>query len=211
MVDTAAIERTRRALHAVAENVLAGPQYRASGTIRLRVVPGGFATVREPDLRVEGAELVLPDRRLPIGGATSAALAGVLGVEAAPPGIYRDGSGVVPEEVLEADPDAAAWIADCYLRGDAALRLLAPEQEPVLWPEHFDVGITVDAVNYGISPGDRYHVEPYAYVGPHELRAGAFWDAPFGAARSMRTLATADDVLAYFAEGQAAAAADPRA
>jgi hypothetical protein len=33
--------------------VLAGPQYRRSGTIRLRVTPGGFATVAEPSLRVD--------------------------------------------------------------------------------------------------------------------------------------------------------------
>ena len=40
---------TRRALHGVAEYLLAGPQYRASGTIRLRVSDGGFATVAEPE------------------------------------------------------------------------------------------------------------------------------------------------------------------
>ena len=36
---------TRRSLHGVAELVLAGPQYRATGKLRLGVVPGGFATV----------------------------------------------------------------------------------------------------------------------------------------------------------------------
>ena len=39
-------------------------------------------------------------------------------------------------------------------------------QTPVLWPEHFDVGITLDKVNYGVSPGDDDIPEPYAYVGP---------------------------------------------
>ena len=35
---------TRRSLHGVAELVLAGPQYRATGRLRLGMVPGGFAT-----------------------------------------------------------------------------------------------------------------------------------------------------------------------
>ena len=36
----------------------------------------------------------------------------------------------------------------------------------VLWPEHFDVGIDANEVNYGVSPGDASCPEPYAYVGP---------------------------------------------
>ena len=36
---------TRRSLHGVAELLLAGPQHRAHGTIRLRVTPGGFGGV----------------------------------------------------------------------------------------------------------------------------------------------------------------------
>ena len=51
------LTRTRTALHGVAELLLAGPQYDASGTIRLRVVAGGIATVAEPDLRLVGTEL----------------------------------------------------------------------------------------------------------------------------------------------------------
>lgn len=37
---TADLRTARRSLHGVAELVLAGPQYRRSGTIRLRVSPG---------------------------------------------------------------------------------------------------------------------------------------------------------------------------
>ena len=48
---------TRRTLHAVAELVLAGPQYRATGKLRLGVVPGGFATVLRPELRVVGGRV----------------------------------------------------------------------------------------------------------------------------------------------------------
>jgi hypothetical protein len=65
--------------------------------------------------------------------------------------------------------------------GRQALKRLFPDEEAVLWPEHFDVAVTVDEVNYGISPGDAEHPLPYAYVGPWTPRAGAFWNEPFGA------------------------------
>ena len=41
-VDPGTLTATMLALHGVAELLLAGPQYRASGTIRLRVEPGGL-------------------------------------------------------------------------------------------------------------------------------------------------------------------------
>jgi hypothetical protein len=90
-----------------------------------------------------------------------------------------------------------AWFA----RGDDALRWLAPGVEPVVWPEHFDVAVTLDEVNYGVSPGDGYLDEPYAYVGPHTSRAGAFWNAPFGAARPAAEL-DGDALRAFFADGR---------
>ena len=48
---------TRRQLRGVAESLIAGPQYRTAGTIRLAVRPGGFAGVAIP-LAVHGTELV---------------------------------------------------------------------------------------------------------------------------------------------------------
>ena len=44
-MDEQVLVATRRALHAVAEQVLAGPQYRSAGTIRLNITPGGFGQV----------------------------------------------------------------------------------------------------------------------------------------------------------------------
>jgi hypothetical protein len=70
----------------------------------------------------------------------------------------------------------------------------------VLWPEHFDVAITLDEVNYGASPGDGYLGEPYAYVGPFEPREGEFWNAPFGAARPLRELD--GEITAFFRAGR---------
>jgi hypothetical protein len=69
----------------------------------------------------------------------------------------------------------------------------------VLWPEHFDLGVTLDEVNYGVSLGDGYLAEPYAYVGPWQPRTGPFWNAPFGAARPLRDV---PDVAGFFAEGR---------
>ena len=58
---------TRHSLHAVAERLLAGPQYRETGEIRLQVTPGGFGQFTGP-LRVEGAEIVGPGTRVPLRG-----------------------------------------------------------------------------------------------------------------------------------------------
>jgi len=60
-------------------------------------------------------------------------------------------------------------------------------------------GTTVDEVNYGVSPGDDHLPEPYAYVGPWTPPTGAFWNAPFGATR---TLAELSDVLEFFTAGR---------
>ena len=184
------LQATRRALHGVAELVLAGPQYDRSHTIRLRITPGGFGTVAEPDLRVEGAHLVADGLRLPLKG-TCSGLAEAAGLQVRSlSDVYHDGSGVTPDEAIETDPDAAQLIADAFARGDRALREFAPGQTPVLWPEHFDLGVTIDEVNYGISLGDRHFAEPYAYVGPWERRTGSFWNTPFGAACSPTSTST---------------------
>jgi hypothetical protein len=195
------LTQTRRAWHSLAELVLAGPQYRAGGTIRLRVVPDGFATVVAPDLRVAGGYLMVGAAALPIDGSTPALLAAAAGVAVgAPDGLYHDGSGVAADEVLALDEAAAAVLADAFGRGDAALRAFAPDATPVLWPEHFDVGITVDKVNYGVSPGDGYLARPYAYVGPHGgPPAGEFWNAPFGAAKPVSEV---PDLVAFFQAGR---------
>ena len=191
---------TRRSLHAVAEQVLAGPQYRDSGTIRLRVVPGGFGQVKGP-LRVEGCELVTGDRRIQLVG-TIADVAAAAGVEAGvPEGLYSDHADLGAGDELAVDPAAAGVLAEWFARGDAALRAFADE-EPVIWPEHFDLAIATGEVNYGISPGDGGHAGPYAYVGPWNPREGAFWNASFGALRAADELPDADAVAAFFAAGR---------
>jgi hypothetical protein len=197
----------RRALHGVAELLLAGPQHAAGNGIRLRPVPGGFATTAAPDVRVQGVEVVAGSVRVPIRG-TYAELARQLGVQARRlDDAYPGGPGVAPDDgIVPVDPGAAAVVADTFARGAAALGELAPDQTPVLWPEHFDLGVTLDEVNYGVSPGDDAIPTPYAYVGPHEPRTGDFWNRAFGAARSLRELPDVAAVVAFFQEGQARAA-----
>src|SRR5690349_6626388 len=135
-MDERILVATRRALHAVAESVIAGPQYRTEGTIRLKVTPGGFGGTRSA-LRVEHTALVWPGGRAPLAG-TCRQLAEAAGVQVGPPeGLYRDGSGVGPDEPFAPDPVAAEHLAGWFARGNAALRTLG---DPVLWPEHFDLG-----------------------------------------------------------------------
>jgi hypothetical protein len=203
--DPAALAKSRRSLHAVAELVLAGPQYRRSGTIRLKVTPGGFATVTDPEVRVDGVRLVAGDGQWSIAGHSCAELAEAIGRPLSSlKDVYHDATDVSEVEPLDLHPAAAGLLMRCWVAGDEALRRLAPGETPVLWPEHFDVGIRLDDVNFGVSPGDVHIDEPYAYVGPPTPRTGAFWNQPFGAARPMRDLGDADpaQVLAFFAEGR---------
>jgi hypothetical protein len=87
--------------------------------------------------------------------------------------------------------------------GHDALIAFAPAETPILWPEHFDVAIRADDTNYGVSPGDGFSEEPYAYVGVSARPAGdPFWNAPFGAALPLRELSDVTTLTAFFTEGR---------
>lgn len=204
-MDDERIARTRRSLHAVAELVIAGPQHRAAGTIRLRATPDGFGAVASP-LRVEVAELVWVGGRTALTG-TCRSLADAAGVDVgAPDGLYHDHAGLGPDDDLIVEEAAAGLIAEWFARGDSALRSFEPDIGPVLWPEHFDLAITLDEVNFGVSPGDAAVPHPYAYVGPWTPREGRFWNVPFGAVRTMEQVADHHVLAAFFAEGRERAA-----
>jgi hypothetical protein len=197
------LDRTRRDLHAVAELVLAGSQYLATGRIGLRVSPGGFRTAAQPDLRVVGTDVVAGGARYPISGGSARSLAAAAGAIARGlEDVYGEGSGVALEQELAVDPAAARRISDAFEMGEAALRLVAPDEDPTLWPEHFDVGIRVGGVNYGISPGDGRLGEPYAYVGVDPVPDDPFWNAPFGAARPMAGFADIAAVRDFLLDGR---------
>ena len=206
--------QTLMSLHGVAELLLAGTQRRANRSIKLAVTDDGFATGPLPRppwrLAVRGTDLVVGDDLLvlPLHG-TFADLAANAGVACAPPAdAYPPASGCKPGDRMHIDHAAATDLLRALKIGDAACRSMATAYtsanppEPILWPEHFDVGITLDAVNYGVSPGDDSIPEAYAYVGPHTARKGKFWNQPFGAARPMTEFADAEAVVAFFEEGR---------
>lgn len=192
---------TSRQLHGVAELLIAGPQYREHGTIRMRVTPGGFGGVAS-GVAVDGVDLVYPAGRVPLVGRVGdvAVAAGIDG--GAPAGLYADGSGMSMDDELNLDPATAAVLIEWFALGGHALREFAPDVEPVLWPEHFDLGIAVDEVNYGVSLGDSEHPSPYAYVAPWTPRTGEFWNASFGALRAADEFDSATAMAAFFAEGR---------
>ena len=196
---------TRRQLRGIAESLISGPQYRASGTIRLAVRPDGFTGVAI-SLAVHGTELVWPNGAAPLAGPLSA-IADAAGVDAgAPQGVYDVVDPLAPDAVLDIDSDAAEWIHRSHYAGGHALKHVLVEQHPVLWPEHFDVAVTEDEVSYGVAAGDEYHPTPYAYVSPWAKPTGAFWNSPFGALHPLNPGYDVDDltssIVGFFERGR---------
>jgi hypothetical protein len=208
---------TREALHQVAEQLVA-PARKPDNEIALRQTPGGFGTPPFPfeganvQVHVEGAELVLDrdgeSERVPL---TSLSEAGAtLG-----PALLADG---VPDdtEPLEIDPVAAERLAEFYAFADEVLRELRESLPPGdvpsdinLWPEHFDIAFEAGEeaagkrANYGASPGDEAHDEPYLYIGPWTAEvSGDLWNAKGfpGAELSYSDLVAADDQHATASE-----------
>ncbi|MDT5079015.1 MAG: hypothetical protein QOJ80_3652 [Mycobacterium sp.] len=179
-MDSDAYVSTRRQLRGVAESLIAGPQHRATGTIRLAVRADGFVGVELP-LAVHGVEFSWPDGSAPLSGRVGD-VAEAAGLQYGPPdGVYEITDPLAVDAVLNIDPAAAELVHRSLYAGGYAIKQVFPEQHPVLWPEHFDVAVTEAEVNYGVSAGDDQHPTPYAYVGPWTPRTGPFWNAPFGA------------------------------
>ncbi len=217
----ASYESTRRALHAVAEHVLAAALHQATGRIGLRVTQGGFGTPVFPrdgidhQVRVEGVELVVRDRdgerRAPLR--TVAEATAFAGVEpGGPAGVYTLVTPLEPDVELAIDAASAAVVHRWFDRIGAALAELAarhPDDEPSpaqLWPEHFDLAISMAEVNYGGSPGDDEHPGPYLYVGPWDLDRSAhpLWNESFGMSRSSSEVGDVAAAVALFEAGRTA-------
>jgi len=219
---------TRDALHRVAEHVLAPVRYADDRGIRLTAHPGGFGTPPLSDgrrVRVDGTTIVIDA----LDGAKTAELdtigsaAAFVGVEPGlPSGLYQPATTFVADAPLLLDAQCAAVLAAWYALTAGAIERFAAEvadaspSAVVLWPEHFDQAIsTEDAderarANYGASPGDEGHPEPYVYVGPWSPvdPADPFWNATHfnGAVLPMSALVSsanpADDVLAFLRSGR---------
>lgn len=182
---------TVEGLHRVAERIVA-PARKPDNEISLRATPGGFGTPVfefegvEHQVRVEGAELVHSmdggERRAPLDSLATAAAAVS---ELLPAGVELD------DDPLGVEEDSSWALGAFYAFAAAALTELAAEADPVdaptlprLWPEHFDVAIELGSetdgvrANYGASPGDEDHGEPYLYVGPWTAEvSGELWNA----------------------------------
>jgi hypothetical protein len=162
----ATFAETRGALHRIAEAVVA-PARQPANEIALRYTRGGFGTPffeqdgADCQVRVEHGELV----RLSGNEETRESLPGV-------------------------DPATATALGDFYGLACSVLEQLRadePEGDPSivqLWPEHFDIAIELGSeaagkrANFGASPGDDQHDEPYLYVGPWTLEvSGEVWNA----------------------------------
>jgi hypothetical protein len=136
------LARTREALHAVAERVLAPARVRATGTaIALEATPGGFGTPPFPGggrVRAQGAELVV---EAPDGSERQAAITTLRGA-ARLAGLDAD---ELSGEALDVDRGAADFLGDFYAFATAeleSLRANAEDPSPIhLWPEHFDVAL----------------------------------------------------------------------
>ena len=172
---------TVAALHSVAEQIVA-PARKPDNEIALEATPGGFGTpvfdhdgVRQ-QVRVDGVDLVRTaggEQRH--SGLTTLEEARQLVADLVP-------GGPLSGEPLNVDPEAAERLADWYAFGAATLEAIADATAtPVrLWPEHFDLAIEMgdERANYGFSPGDEQHPEPYAYVGPWTAElSGDLWQA----------------------------------
>lgn len=196
---------TRHSLHLLAERVISPLRVQVTGNeIALQVRPGGFGT---PDLPQGGWVGVIGTEVVRVGefGEERRARISSLADAAVLVGLH----GGVEDAHLEVDGEQAARLAEAWAIGDAALRQMDGEElEPIhLWPEHFDIAFVEGAgaarANYGVSPGDDDHDEPYAYVGPWEAPddGDAFWNAAaFPGAEA--PVESVEQVLAFFLAGQ---------
>ncbi len=212
MTSSHGTEPTRQSLHTLAEAVLAGPQHARAATIRLGVRTDAnetsIITTKPPEVRLNAAGLHGPAGSVALNAITTARAAGAaIGVPVARAGIYGDTSGVELDDPLTIDPDLARALLGWFGLGAQALAGFAPEHAAVLWPEHFDLAVSVGTVNYGISAGDATHSDPYAYVGPWTVPEHEFFTVSFGALRSWEEVRDPAAIMAFFDAGRRAAGA----
>jgi hypothetical protein len=220
-IDVVTMVATRRSLHALAECVLAADLYRHIGKIGLRPTSGGFGTPTymvdgvTRQSRIEGLQLVTrrdeDEYRTEI--TTLSAAGAFLGIDPAPPDVYRSESNFSLEAPLAVHPIAAAAFAEWFELGSVALARFTSglpsgvASAAQLWPEHFDLAVTADDVTYGVSPGDADHELPYGYVGPFERpedpSGDPWWNEPFGRSVSATEIDDVDSLTEFFDDGRA--------
>ena len=158
---------TRTALHKVAEAIVS-PARKPDNEIALRYTRGGFGT---PFFEQDGADCQVRVER---------------------DALVRQRGDEETREPLpsEVEPATAAALGDFYGFACSVLEQLRADEadgDPSLvqlWPEHFDIAIELGSeadgqrANFGASPGDDEHDEPYLYVGPWTAEiSGELWNA----------------------------------
>lgn len=219
-LDLEVLTASRDALHRVAEQVLAAELYRHTGRIGLRPTPGGIGTPTfivdgtTRQLRVEGLDLVLVqgDERASWPLSTIQDAGRQLDLVPGAPDVYQAVTPYEPDRPLDLDADAVRVVAEWFAVGADALERFAATHggadpsRPQLWPEHFDLAISIGEVNYGVSPGDDPHPVPYAYVGPWTVppdagQDGSWWNQAYGRGVSATDLHDSGDLVALFEDG----------
>ena len=218
IADLDSFVRTRDALHAVAEHVLAAYRYRAEQRIGLAATNGGFGTPDLPDgssARVSGTDLVVTrdGREDTTALTTLAEAAAACGIEPGAPDVYTPVTPLVPDAPLTIDREPARELADWLAFSWAQLSDLGAT--PTIWPEHFDAAVELgdeaheSKGTFGASPGDGEHAEPYLYVTHWSPKpADPYWndDVFAGASVQLSALSAAGDpdeaARAFFARGR---------
>ncbi len=196
IADLGVFVSTRDSLHQVAEHVVAKARYVDDGRVELTAFAGGFATPSLANgrrVRVDGPDMVVADKAgsRRTGLTTIAEAAAFVGVDAGfPTELYAPATPLRLNVALQVDRGAAlsfaAWTAFAAdVLDQFATEIVDGDPSPlVLWPEHFDQAFfTNDSdeskrANYGASPGDAGHPEPYLYVGPWgAVVRHQFWNA----------------------------------
>lgn len=216
------VRETRSSLHRVAAHVLARARHAETGRLDLVPTPGGFGTPafgpNHTVLRVSGASLIV-ERTIAAGasthsivldGASLAEVAEFVGLTLDPAfSVGHDTPPFDPMEALHLDAAVTTALGAWFAFGSTLIDVLVaarPEADADrlrLWPEHFDLGLALDAsatarVNLGASPGDDEIDDPYLYLAPWgDARPGGvpdgYWNASFGAALTYSDVASAPD------------------
>ncbi len=164
-------------------------------------------------MRVDGHQLVVAEdgteRREPLRSVAEAAA--FVGADLFPDGVPEDDS------ALEIDPDAARALGEFYAFGAEALAGAARDDRARRRrPRRSACGRSTSTsrsspgrealgrrADYGASPGDDLHPEPYLYVGPWQDQGGGeLWNATgfAGAELDYAELVAAGDPLALAVE-----------
>jgi hypothetical protein len=198
---------TRDAVHGLAEHVLCAARYAAVG--RIGLLPSADGIVTPPfDGRVvgvSGVEMVDvrdAERRAPI--TTLRAAGEFFGIVPAAPPLWTPTTNADLDAAIDVADDGVAALAAWFGVVGGALEAVHPDATATLWPEHFDLAVTVDGATYGGSPGDHIHPEPYLYVippgDPVPDGDSVFWNETFGASRGQEMVLGAADAVAFFTE-----------